>query len=212
MKSESYRLVIMILMMLATYSLAIADCVGTAPVTNAPNLQATALTSITVPITITGSAFQDIAAVSLKLDYDPSVLIYSGSAVPVGLPSGWSWVVSNTNDGHIMIGASWDNVHTWTLADGAVFINITFNFIGGTSTLVWDFSNENCEYANAAQASGVLGAGLYLCQDQTNYINGLIVFCDLSAGISDKTNVSCYGGANGSATVTAAGGTGPYLY
>ncbi len=34
----------------------------------------------------------------------------------------------------------------------------------------------------------------------------------LSASISAKTNVSCFGGSNGSMTVTAAGGTSPYTY
>jgi hypothetical protein len=39
-----------------------------------------------------------------------------------------------------------------------------------------------------------------------------VVSCNVSASISSQTNVSCNGGTDGSATVTATGGTSPYTY
>ncbi|MBL7784098.1 MAG: HYR domain-containing protein [Saprospiraceae bacterium] len=84
---------------------------------------------------------------------------------------------------------------------------------GGSTPYTYAWSNGQ----NMATATG-LSAGTYLVTVTDN--NGCTAFTAVTltatgaptASITAKTNVSCFGGSNGSATVSAAGGTGTYMY
>src|SRR5690606_40170332 len=84
---------------------------------------------------------------------------------------------------------------------------------GGTAPYTYSWSPAG---GSAATASG-LSAGTYNClitDDHGCTHTESVTISEpalLSAGIT-STDVSCNGGSNGSATVTPAGGTAPYIY
>ncbi|MCA6361643.1 MAG: gliding motility-associated C-terminal domain-containing protein [Bacteroidetes bacterium] len=86
---------------------------------------------------------------------------------------------------------------------------------GGTGTYVYTW---NSVPAQSGPAAINLGAGTYVvsitdgngCQALT--VANISQPAPLSATISGASNVTCNGGNNGSASITAAGGTGPYSY
>lgn len=95
-------------------------------------------------------------------------------------------------------------------SNGSASIIVT----GGTGpyTYSWAPSGGSAATANA------LAAGTYTCT--VTDANGCVLTVTVvvpgsglpTATISAFTNISCFGGSNGSATVTASGGTGPYTY
>jgi len=87
---------------------------------------------------------------------------------------------------------------------------------GGTGVLnyIWNTSPQQ-----SGTTATALSAGIYIVtvSDQNSCVNTASVTITeptaaLFAYISNGTNVSCYGGNNGNATVTAIGGTSPYFY
>jgi hypothetical protein len=85
---------------------------------------------------------------------------------------------------------------------------------GGTGTYTYSWLPSG---GNAATASG-LSAGTYTCTitDANNCTRTQTVVITqptaISTSIASQTNVSCAGGANGAASITASGGTGTYTY
>ena len=112
-----------------------------APITIAPDVQAQPGSNVEVPITVQN--FNDIGAISLKLEFDENVLdfvSYSDEA------SGFDYFdVLSPNPGEVNIGAgSFTGV---TIADDEILVKITFLYIGGTSSLTW--AQLYCEYADS---------------------------------------------------------------
>ena len=93
--------------------------------------------------------------------------------------------------------------------------NVTVSITGGTSPYAYTWSAPGGQ--TGATATG-LSAGTYYVTvvDAVNSSDtATIVISEpsaLSASISSPTNVSCYGGATGIATVSPSGGTSPYSY
>ncbi|WP_406843731.1 T9SS type A sorting domain-containing protein [Flavobacterium soyae] len=91
----------------------------------------------------------------------------------------------------------------------------TVNVSGGTGGYTYSWAPSG---GTAATAAG-LGAGTYivtvtdanLCQT-TQSFTITEPAASLTASFGSQTNVSCNGGANGSATVNVTGGTGAYIY
>ncbi len=90
----------------------------------------------------------------------------------------------------------------------------TISASGGTGTLSYSWSPSG---GSAATASG-LSHGTYTCvvSDANACTQNQVVVISqpaaLTASIGSQTNVSCNGGSNGAATITAGGGTSTYTY
>ncbi len=125
----------------------------------------------------------------------------------VGIPF---TVIINVSS-QIIISTSQTNVSCFGNSDGTATAIIT----GGTAPYLYSWSTNPPQ--NSAKASGlVVGNYTVTVTDATNCTNTQSVNISqpiaLSSSISSQTNVSCFGGSNGSATVLPAGGTAPYSY
>lgn len=121
-----------------------------APITTAGNVSACAGTAITIPLNI--SDFLDITAMSLRLDYNPTLMTFvSGTNINSQL-SGLivnNAVVSGTLNKILIV---WSDLTPKTIANGEKLVDLNFNFISGSPTL--SFNNtanggSDCEFADA---------------------------------------------------------------
>ena len=112
-----------------------------APITTAPVLSACPGTAISVPITVTG--FTNIGAVSLYLNYDPTVLTYISGTNTSSFPG---LIIFNPSSGLVTV-AGYSSSSGITLPDNSTFITLNFTCSGvGTSALTWNPSGVDCQY------------------------------------------------------------------
>jgi hypothetical protein len=147
------------------------------------NATATGLSAGTYTVTIT-DANSCITTASVTITQPPALTVSISSQTNVGCIGG------NTGSATVMAG-------------------------GGTSPYTYSWAPSG---GNNATATG-LSAGTYTVTitDANGCITSTTVtitgsVSTVTANISSLTNVSCNGGNNGSATVTAGGGTSPYTY
>lgn len=103
------------------------------------------------------------------------------------------------------------NVSCYNGTNGSATVNVS----GGTSPYTYSWNTTPAK--TTATASG-LGVGNYIvtvtdnkgCTDTANV--AITQPALLNASLASKTNVSCFGGNNGNATVSVTGGTSPYTY
>jgi hypothetical protein len=137
-----------------------------APVTTATSVINPQVGSvITVPVKI--SNFSDISTISLRLDFNPTVLSLLG-CVPNPALTGFI-VDGTTTQGQIM--ASWFSVSGLTLGDETPLFLLSFKYLGGTTALTWFTANSNCEYTKFD------GGAYTLLNDQPYsnfYIDGVV--------------------------------------
>ncbi|MBX2972919.1 MAG: choice-of-anchor L domain-containing protein, partial [Flavobacteriales bacterium] len=95
---------------------------------------------------------------------------------------------------------------------GAATVNVT----GGTAPYTYNWNTTPAQ--NSATASG-LTAGTWACTvtdaNGCSTTRNVIITqpaAALAGSLGARTNVSCFGGSTGSATVSASGGTAPYTY
>jgi hypothetical protein len=112
------------------------------PVTTAPGLTADENEDIDVPVTVTN--FNNIGAVSLRLEYDPAVLSYNSADNTGGFPG---LIIYNPVPGTITVSGTSSHPDGYTLADGSAFFTLNFKYSGGTSNLNWFDDGASCEYA-----------------------------------------------------------------
>ncbi len=95
-----------------------------------------------VDIAVEYTNFDQIGAITLYFDYDPSVVSYvsfAGVDISGALVNTWQY-------GNLMrLGISWSDVNGLTSAGGTL-LNITFQYISGTSD--FDFDETACELGN----------------------------------------------------------------
>lgn len=121
----------------------------TAPITTAASVGGSAGYSVMVPVTVQN--FANITAISLRIDYDPTVLTYTaGSNVNASLTG------MIINDLHVSASlhkvlVSWSNVIPVTLPTNAKLFDLAFNYIGGTASVTFNndtLGGQACEYAD----------------------------------------------------------------
>ncbi len=103
------------------------------------------------------------------------------------------------------------NVSCYGGSNGSASVSVT----GGTSPYTYSWNTSPVQITASA---GTLSAGSYIatvtdnkgCIDTANIT--ITQPAVLNASVTVHTNVSCFGGSNGSATATAIGGTLPYSY
>ena len=134
-----------------------------APITTAPVLTACPGSVVSVPITVTG--FNYIGSISLTLNYNASVLTFSSSSNPTGIP-GLS--VGHGTPGKITIGEF--NSSGLTYPDNTVLCTINFNYLGGTSDLTWFDNGSSCQWATGPPNFSTLND----LPTSTYYINGQV--------------------------------------
>jgi hypothetical protein len=123
------------------------------------NVKAAASSNITVPLNVTN--FSNIGAISLKINFDPAVLSFTGIS---NAPAGIDFLV-NVSGNTISIGRyGTDPINVGT---GKLF-DLNFTYTDGSSYLI--FNIGQCEIADK---DGAVKA--------TNYTNGSVVLCSLPA-------------------------------
>jgi hypothetical protein len=105
-----------------------------------------------VPVTV--YSFRNIGSVSLNLQYDPAVLTYQSS----GSHSEFAGLTINGDTpGTITVVGSAPEVGAGiTLDASAVLFTLTFNYLGGSSTLAWTDNGTLCKYKGPTTSSAVL--------------------------------------------------------
>lgn len=120
---------------------------------------------ITVPVTVTG--FNGIGAISLTLEYDPTVMTYIQGTQNPGL-TGFLAIADNAlPSGMHRIIFGWFGSAV-SLPEGSSLVNLNFNFLGGSTDLIWIDDGSSCEYGDAAY--NTLNDSPYECY----YVNGIV--------------------------------------
>ncbi len=110
-------------------------------VTTAPDVQACPGSTIVVPVN--AQYIYNVAAISLVLNYDPSVINYTG----------YQNLNSNLNPAEVSIynipgswGFSWFSLTPLNFMGGDL-VELVFDYLGGSTDLTWDLATSgNCEY------------------------------------------------------------------
>jgi hypothetical protein len=126
-----------------------------APLTWAPVITHASPGELDIPIMVNG--FNDIGAISLTLEYDPSVLAYQDIYVSnPELSAKGIWLIGSQDapGGKKYIRISWTkNIQEppqapVNLPDNSSIVTLKFNYTGGTSDLLWMDDGASCEYAD----------------------------------------------------------------
>jgi len=178
---------------------------GCAPVTTAPVVMSCPSSLISVPVTVDN--FNNVGAISLTLGYNPALLQYQGVTLNPAIAGS---LVNGANPGVFTLGF-FGNPGI-NLPQGAILFTLQFSYAGppagGTSPLTWaETPPEANEYATPE------GVPFNKSPFGNYFINGSVTIAPLlDVWISAHTNVSHFGGHDGSATAGAAGGSTPYTY
>ncbi|MCX6277796.1 MAG: hypothetical protein NT004_06845, partial [Bacteroidetes bacterium] len=120
-----------------------------APITSAGSKSSCPGAIVSIPITVTN--FTQITAVSLRLDFNPTLMTYSGyDSVNAGIGSFTINEVTVSASVHKIL-VSWSNFNPLTLANGARLLNLKFSYISGAPTLSFNNTSSgggDCEYAD----------------------------------------------------------------
>lgn len=119
-----------------------------APITVLPDIEdCPGSTSIDIPATV--SAFNQIGAFTLTLQYEASVFSYESFTNDSGFPD---LEVIENSPGTIIIEALSDATEGITLANNTVLFTVHFNNQGGSTGLSWLDIGTSCEYLGPAPA------------------------------------------------------------
>jgi uncharacterized repeat protein (TIGR03803 family) len=158
-----------------------------APVTTVPSISAITNTSILVPVTVTG--FDSISAFTLRLEYDPAVISYTGFSNANPLLNG---VIVNdlpVNPSLHKIMMLWSDVNPITLLPNSKLFDLDFTYLSDTTVLTWNNTangGSDCEYADAT------GEPLTDIPTGQYYINGTVNWLPTYqvSGITKYNNLS----------------------
>lgn len=116
-----------------------------APVTTASTIGGAVPGTVEVAIIVTG--FNNIGAISLSLDYDYSVLHFTGGTPNPLLPSFPAGEI-DLSTGYRRITMGWFGSGV-TLSDGSTIMTLSFTYLSGITSLTWFDNGPSCEYADA---------------------------------------------------------------
>ncbi len=136
---------------------------GSAPITIAPIMTSYPEQPICIPVTVVG--FNNIGAVSLRLDYNPAVLTFQ-SLNPVGIPGAWSFFGDASVPGILSVTGFGEG---FSLNDYSTLFEACFTYHTGSTILSWYDDGSSCEYAD-----GTTYEPLYDLPQSTYYINGFV--------------------------------------
>jgi len=140
---------------------------GTAPVTVAASRGVPHNSPVTIPVTVNG--FSNITALSLRLDYDPSVLTFTGYE---NVNSELADLIVNdqtVSPSLHKVMMVWSDMTPRTIPAGGKIVDLLFTYVSGTTALTWNNTSNDgsdCEYADAN------GNPLPDIPTATYYING----------------------------------------
>lgn len=132
-----------------------------APVVKADSVSGHTGQVVTVPVRMWN--FENIASMSLTMDYDPGVLEFLCATQHPDISTVFDYGV--TNPGRLFL--SWFGATT-TFTDGMEVIYLSFLYNGGTSPLVWFDNGASCQFSDPTFNV------LYDLPYESYYINGLI--------------------------------------
>jgi hypothetical protein len=183
-------------------------CESGGPVTTVGNATVCAGTT-TVDIPVKVASFASIGIMSLKLTYESASL---GTPVLISsCPLLWPNFVVNTDVAGIITASGYGP--GLTLDDNTILFTLRFTNSSGLSSGTIVFT-ENAQGTTCEYGSGPPNYTTF-CDTPTEeyYINGgVVVNTPVAVAIYMKTDVPCFGGDDGSATVSASGGTSTYNY
>lgn len=119
---------------------------------------------LSVPVKVNN--FNTIGAVSLTLNYDPSVLSFVSGVNTSGYPG---LIINSPSVGVIIIGGFSSSAMGVTYPDNQTLCTLNFDYLGGATGLNWIDDGGSCEYA------GPLGTPTLNDSPQsTYYLNGMV--------------------------------------
>jgi len=165
-----------------------------APVTTAGSSGVCPGASFPIPITVTG--FTQITAITLRLDYDPTYMTFTGSSNVNSSLTGLfihQVQVSSTLNKILIV---WSSVNPVTLASGSKLFDLNFTLISGSPAL--SFNNTaggggECEYAdlNGNAMNDLPTESFYINAAITNLtvpaagvITGMDIVCTAQTGVA----------------------------
>ena len=123
-----------------------------APFTTVPDITVcTGTASVDIPVLV--SAFYQIGALSLTLQYNAAALSYQSFTNDSGFPG---LAVNGTTPGTIIAGGYTTSPDGITLPGNTVLFTLHFNNLGGATGLTWYDNGESCEYTGPAPLYTVL--------------------------------------------------------
>lgn len=127
---------------------------------------------------------------------------------------------ANSSGIQTMVNAQLPVLATHNADDGIVSVSNTNGWVDGMNAkspivpavkVIWPSGGHNA-WSATYDPNNKIYAGLNCFEWMLQYKRGSMVPVALSATISGSTQVNCNGGSNGTATVSANGGTAPYTY
>ncbi len=139
-----------------------------APRTSLPTIYACPNSLLQVPVYV--KDFNHIGAISLTMDYNPSILVFQGFVPHISLPD--NFTVQAAVPGR-MVASGWvvDGNPGLSLADSTVLFYINFLYNGGVTGISWYDNSISCEYTNDVPQDFT---PLYDLPTQEYYFNGFI--------------------------------------
>lgn len=136
-----------------------------APITKVPVIHADSGTILTVPVLV--SDFNNIGAVSLTLNFDAEVLVYQSYTYNEEFST---FSIQNSIPGTIIAGGFSFLENGVSLPDSSVLFTLTFNYLGGSSGLIWYENGSSCEYSGYIPSYTTLNDS----PQSTYYIDGSV--------------------------------------
>ncbi|MEI7982089.1 MAG: dockerin type I domain-containing protein, partial [Bacteroidota bacterium] len=140
-----------------------------APVTTAGTKGVPDNAPVTIPVTVTG--FDTITSLSLRMDYDPNVLTFTGYSNANPVLAGLI-----VNDNHVSASLhkiifTWSDINPKSLPAASKIVDVNFTHLTGNCDLIWNNESNgggDCEYADKN------GDPLWDIPTSQFYINGQI--------------------------------------